>query len=483
MSDLSRVGYGQRRAWLGLALVTIVLIATHMAVELALEPDLNPLILAVDGATGFILLAIFALYLRRLARERRREVIERMLLDLLSTPRNIQDTASQSLVALRDHGIGRAALIAIIGDGDEPFRPLAASGYPRGWIETAPASDAQALPTAPLLNHSKIPHPWIEDAAPSTGRRPWVAEIPLVSGDTVLGVLMIADRKRGVLQDRAILSLLSTRLGAAFDHAALYEAAYAREQNLEDLEARRREFMAAIAHEIRTPLTSIQAFTDLLRMGQDQMDETAGILVESLGQGVQRLNSLVNDLIDLGRTGETGYALEPQDVDIGAIIRSAESTLRPALMLQEHAVTLDLPETGPIAHADPRVLEQVTLNLLSNASRHSPRGGAITISATRLDTKTVRLTMTDDGPGIPEAERLHIFQPYYRINDRSGNTVPGSGLGLAIARRLLDESGGRIWVESGPEGGARFCVEVRAGANSTRNGSPTSRTASRDNAS
>jgi signal transduction histidine kinase len=132
-------------------------------------------------------------------------------------------------------------------------------------------------------------------------------------------------------------------------------------------------------------------------------------------------------------------------------------------MLRQHAVTLDLPPSGPIAHADPRVLEQVVLNLLSNANRHSPAAGSIRVSAVLLDGNTVRMEVDDDGPGIPEAEREHIFQPYYRIRSESGATVPGSGLGLAVARQLLDECGGRIWVDAGSSGGARFCVEVRSG--------------------
>ena len=112
---------------------------------------------------------------------------------------------------------------------------------------------------------------------------------------------------------------------------------------------------------------------------------------------------------------------------------------------------------------DPRVLDQVTLNLLSNANRHSPAGGSITISARQVDT-AVRLEVADSGPGIPVAERELIFQPYYRIKREDGAAVPGSGLGLAVARRILEESGGRIWVEEREDGGARFCVEVRAAA-------------------
>ncbi|MEX1022859.1 MAG: HAMP domain-containing sensor histidine kinase [Dehalococcoidia bacterium] len=461
MSALQRVGRRQRLVWLALAAVTAVVVGAHAGLELAVVRDLDPVIFAIDAGTGVLVLLVAALYLRAIARERRREVIERLLLDVLSVPRNIEATAAEAMRALADCGIGRAHVIALLGEGDGPLRPLAARGYPRGWVEGAPEGLREPIPDAPRISRPKTPHPWAEAVAGRLGKRPWLAEVPLRSGSDLIGVLLIADRRPGVLRDAVVLDLLATRLGAAFDHAALYEAAYARERDLEDLEARRREFMAAIAHEIRTPLTSIQAFADLLQMGEGEMDETAGTLVSSLGHGVMRLSSLVNDLIDLGRSGDAGYALQPREVDVAEVVRSAEATLRPALMLREQSVALELPDDGPRAYIDARILEQVTLNLLSNANRHSPFGGSITVSAARLDGATVRIEVSDSGPGIPPAERDRIFQPYYRIH-LDGAAVPGSGLGLAVARRLLDECGGRIWADAAPDGGARFCVEVRA---------------------
>lgn len=461
MTPSSRVPSGQRRVWLAFAAVTALLVAAHAALEVAVAPDLDPLVFVIDGATGLVFVVVFALYLRWVARERRRETIERILLDLLSVPRNIEATANESLKALAQARVGDAMLVGIVGEGEVGLRPVATHGYPRGWAEQAPPPPDR-LAGRPELSHPKALTGWLEPATARAGKRPWVAQIPLRSGQDALGVLWVAARRPGVLKDPAVLDLLSTRLGAAFDHAALYEAAYARERDLEGLEARRREFMAAIAHEIRTPLTSIQAFADLLQMGQGEMDETAGQLVTSLGQGVMRLSSLVNDLIDLGRAGHAGYRIERVEVDLGAIVRSAEQTLRPALMLREQSVELDLPSEGPVAIADQRVLEQVTLNLLSNANRHGPPGGSITVRARLTEQGLARIEVADNGPGIPEAERERIFEPYYRIAKGAGAPVPGSGLGLAVARQLLDECGGRIWVEGDSRGGARFCVELRA---------------------
>jgi signal transduction histidine kinase len=463
MSTMQRIGLSQRRIWMALFLALAALFGAHAGLEYALVEDLDPLIFVVDGVTAVLLLLVAGLYLRSIARERRRRVVEQLLLELLAAPRNINDTASEALRLLTRQGIGEAATLAIAGEGEAPLKPIAAHGYPRGWIEGAAPMSPPAENDGPRLIRPKAPHPWLQPVAARVSSRPWIAEIPLRSGTECIGLLVIGSRRQGTLGDVAILELLGTHLGAAIDHAALYEAAYARERDLEDQDARRREFMSAIAHEIRTPLTAIQAFADLLQVGQAQMDPLATHLVTSLGHGVGRLSSLVNDLIDLGRAGSTGYALQPQDVDVAAVVRGAEETLRPALMLQNQSITLDLPPSGPIACVDVRVLEQVTLNLLSNANRHSPAGGSITISARQVDA-AVRLEVADTGPGIPLAERERIFQPYYRIRREDGAEVPGSGLGLAVARRILEESGGRIWVEDRQGSGACFCVEVRAAA-------------------
>ena len=459
MTSLQRVGAGRRLTLTAIVITVALLTAAHAAVEAALTGEWDWRVYGTDIATAVVILLVATIYLTAVARERQREVIERMLLDVLASPRNIEGTAIAALKALHEHRVADASLVALDDDGGT-LKPLVARGYPREWAESAPAASVERIQAEPSIDRPKVLHPWIEAASASLGKRPWVALLPLRAGGETIGIIMVAARTAGVLRDPVVLDLLATRLSAAFDHAALYEAAYARERQLEDLETRRREFMAGIAHEIRTPLTSIQAFADLLQMGEADMDDTARSLVTSLGQGVQRLSAMVTDLIDLGRSGDTGYSVQSIAVDLGAAIRQAEQTMRPALAIRAQTVTLDLPEAGPMVRSDPRIVAQVVMNLLANANRHSPEGGHVRIAATHLDHGTVRMEVSDTGPGIPEAEREKIFEPYYRV--AGGKGVPGSGLGLAVARRVLDETGGRIWATAGTEGGARMCVEFRA---------------------
>jgi signal transduction histidine kinase len=289
-----------------------------------------------------------------------------------------------------------------------------------------------------------------------------VARVPLTRGEDVIGLLILVSRRGRVMRDPFVLDAIGDQLSAALEHAALYEAAYRRERDLEDLDHRRREFIAAISHEIRTPLTSIQAFADLLALDQDSMDPDAESLITSLTLGVERLNRLVGDLIDLGRAGREAQEVHATEMDIVELLRSAEQVLRPSFLLRQQTLSVDAPEHPLLGIVDQRLLEQVVLSLLSNANRHAPSGGVVTLRAAATEEGHIRVSVEDSGPGIAPEERDRIFEPYYRVERADGTSVPGSGLGLAVARQLMDQQGGRIWVEPAAGGGACFIVEFRA---------------------
>lgn len=463
MTPIERAGLSTRRLWMALILAATVLLGAHTALTVAVTGEAVPEVIAIDAAFAVLLLGVTGWFLGRLRRERQRAAVESLLLDVLSTPRNIRDTATEALRLITEHRLGDAASIAIAGEEDGPMRPLAATGYPRAWLESAPAARVETVAREAEWKRAKVAHPWIEPVAARLGGRPWVAQIPLRSGADPIGLLLVASRRSTLLEHPGLRELLAERLGAAFDHAALYEAAYRRERDLEDQEVRRREFIASISHEIRTPLTSIQAFAELLQLDQGALDDTARDLVASLSSGVERLSGLVNDLIELGRSSDTPLDAQRRDVDVVQLLRAAEATVRPAMMLRGQSFILDLPVPELHAFVDPRMIEQAVLNLLSNAARYTPAGGQITIQAYPWGEGNVRIEVSDSGPGIAPEERERIFEPYYRVKETE-RSVPGSGLGLAVARRLVEACGGKIWAEEAATGGARFCIEVRATA-------------------
>lgn len=439
----------------------VTLVATHLALLFTLFGELDPRVVAIDGGVAVLGLAAAAWYIGAITDERVRHAVEAVLIEVLETPRNIRDTAAAALGALADEEIVLGAAVAVTGeDADAPLEVVAAKGYPDAWLRTAPPV---RLVETGTLHREDAGEGWLSPFRRQFRRKGWIARLQLSSGDEPIGVLLLVAAKPGPLRDRRVVRSLARQVAAALDHAALYEAAYARERDLVDQDARRREFLAAISHEIRTPLTSIQAFAELLELDRtNAADDTAMQLVGSLKGGVHRLRMLVTDLINLGRSGTLEYPVNPADVDLPALVERSVALMRPAFLLRGQELALGPALDTPHVLADVQLLEQVVLNLLANANRHAPNGTTITLTTRPADHDRVLLEIDDMGSGVPVEFRERIFEPYFRVPDAVSGDLPGSGLGLAVARRLLQQMGGRIWVADKPDAGARFCVELRA---------------------
>ena len=459
--SVRRARRGALRLWVAAITGTATLIATHLALLYTLSQELDPRVAVIDGGVAVLGLAAVAWYIGNVTEERTRHAVEAVLLEVLETPRNIRDTAIAALETLADEEVVIAAAVAVTGeDVDAPLEVVAVSGYPDAWLREAPPI---RLADSGALHREDTGKGWLSPFAKRLGRKGWIARLQLSSGDEPIGVLLLVAAKPGPLRDRRVVRSLARQVAAALDHAALYEAAYARERDLVDQDARRREFLAAISHEIRTPLTSIQAFAELLELDRTSAaDDTAMQLVGSLKGGVDRLRMLVTDLIDLGRSGTLEYPMNPADVDLPALVERSVALMRPAFLLRRQELAFDLPADTPHVLADKQLLEQVVLNLLANANRHAPNGTTITLTTRATDQDRVVLDVDDAGNGVPPQFRERIFEPYFRVPDAVSGDMPGSGLGLAVARRLLQQMGGRIWVADKPGTGARFCVELRA---------------------
>ena len=453
--------------WLVALFGGLLFTAIHLALVYTALREIDARLLIADLCILALALVPAAWYIRSLTMERQRHAAQTALLDVLSEPRNIGDAARAALVSLARHRIADAGVIALADEHGEGQRVVAAVGYPDGWAKAAPSVHGLGSAT-PAIARERDPHPWLQPLGSRLGKRPWVARIPITSNGDAIGLLLLVARQSGPLRDRAVLATIATQVGAALDHAALYEASYERERDLEVQDQRRREFVAAISHEIRTPLMSIQAFADLLRMDAGGMDTAAEELVGSLTYGVERLSRLVTDLIDLGRSGGQELEVHLAEIDARDSVRAAESMMRPAFLLREQSITAGVPEAPLWAIADPHRLEQVILAVLANANRHAPPASAIAITAQRTPDGRIRIEICDEGPGIAREDRERIFEPYFRVRGPAGDAVPGSGLGLAVARRLVERQGGRIWVEGGvDDSGARFVIEVRAATERT----------------
>ncbi|MCP4518840.1 MAG: HAMP domain-containing protein, partial [Delftia sp.] len=226
---------------------------------------------------------------------------------------------------------------------------------------------------------------------------------------------------------------------------------------LEQQHALRRRAMADVAHELRTPLSVLQIDLESI---QDGLTAPTPGAVARLLEEVALLNRLVEDLrmLSLAEAGELQMAA--QQVDVRELVQATTQRVHTAAREKGVSLRAQLPEgLSPIV-GDRQRLAQVLFNLLSNALRHTPPGGQITVSAQQGGGGDVRVSVQDSGEGIPSAELPHVFERFYRADCARSRYTGGSGLGLSIARSLVEAHGGRIWADSIEGQGSTFTLTL-----------------------
>lgn len=220
---------------------------------------------------------------------------------------------------------------------------------------------------------------------------------------------------------------------------------------LETQEVLRRNLMADIAHELRTPLSGIQGTVEAL---QDGVFPPSAENLESIHEQVTLINRLVEDLRTLAQAEAGQLSLHCQSLDMADLVARYVTAQRSRA--QQAGIDLQLHVQGvlPPVQGDEERIGQVLGNLLTNALRHTPSGGSIQIRLSST-AEGVRIGVLDSGEGIPSQDLPHIFDRFYRSDRSRSRTTGGSGLGLAIARQLVEAHGGRIWAESPPPGQER----------------------------
>ena len=233
-------------------------------------------------------------------------------------------------------------------------------------------------------------------------------------------------------------------LGRAFNQMAA---------DLEAADLQRRELIANVSHELRTPISTLQAVLENLVDGV--ADPEPGTLQAALDQ-TERLGRLVRELLDLSRIDAGTQPLRREDV---ALAPALQAVIDEATMGHRQVqFTLGVTPPEAVVWVDPARLHQVVANLLDNAARHSPTGGTVRVCATVTGTD-LRLEVSDDGPGIPLAERERVFERFHRGSGDTDDGTGGTGLGLAIARWAVSLHDGRISVADTPAG-CHFVVDL-----------------------
>ncbi len=219
------------------------------------------------------------------------------------------------------------------------------------------------------------------------------------------------------------------------------------------------DFVASVSHELKTPLTAIRAFGDLLASGRTQKpgrvrEYGSLIIAES-----NRLNSLLNDILEMSQMERGARRYQFQMLDLRETIEKSIETFQHTSAATDFEITIDLPAAPVFAEFDENAVRQIVLNLLSNAAKYS-NGTKVIETSLKTENGAARLTVKDYGIGIAAGEQVAVFTPFHRADDANVQNSKGTGLGLAIVREIVAAHGGEISVKSKPGAGAVFSVKL-----------------------
>lgn len=229
-------------------------------------------------------------------------------------------------------------------------------------------------------------------------------------------------------------------------------------EELSGIEIMRANFISDFSHEFRTPIASISGFAQLLRdqnLSSEERDEYLDIIIDES----KRLSNLSEDILNLSRMESSNILTNVGTIDVAECLRRSIAIVEPNANEKDIAVTVDIDETQIIGNAD--YLSQLWTNILQNAVKFTPKGGSIKISLKNSQvqkTKSVTCTISDDGCGMDESTRTHLFERFYQGD--TSHAQEGNGLGLALCKRIVDLHGGTIRVISAPSKGSTFVVTL-----------------------
>ncbi|RNB83408.1 cell wall metabolism sensor histidine kinase WalK [Brevibacillus fluminis] len=274
-------------------------------------------------------------------------------------------------------------------------------------------------------------------------RLPPEDEMPLFAEEPLLIEMMLANR------EIVMLSVNFTPLQQNSGKKGGIIAVLQDVTEQQRLEQQRREFVANVSHELRTPLTTIKSYVEALVDGAVDDAELSNRFLRVTMTETERMIRLVNDLLQLSRFDSQGIRLHKKEIDIGRLLKYAADRFAMQSEQQGISFALEIPKEVPHVLADPDVLNQVLDNLISNAIKYTPEGGAIQLGLSlNWQQKRIYVSISDTGIGIPKRDLKRIFERFYRVDKARSRSQGGTGLGLAIARELVHAHGGEIAIES-----------------------------------
>jgi signal transduction histidine kinase len=270
-------------------------------------------------------------------------------------------------------------------------------------------------------------------------------------GDIPTHEFAVAEHQFLLARTQPVISELKECLGAVVNFADITA--------MKVIDRLKSEFVAKVSHELRSPLSTIH---EQLAMALRDLGGEAGDrqLLARAKEKTYSLIAMIGDLLDLSRIEEGVLCREPRQVDLAEVLGAVVSFMRSQAEQKQQTLSLDLPQVPPPPMAaDPVALESIFGNLIANAIKYTPAGGAVRVALIPMDL-SVRVTVSDTGFGIEERHLEKIFERFYRIKDDNTRFITGTGLGLPIVKGLVDAMGGFIDVQSTPGQGSTFSVTL-----------------------
>jgi two-component system sensor histidine kinase KdpD len=354
---------------------------------------------------------------------------------------------------------------------DIAARFVASEFEARAALFVADENDSLQAPAAAAVSGEAMPldasiAQWTYDrgepAGFGTGTLPGsaVLYLPLRAPMRSRGVLAVEPRKAArimVPEQRRLLDTCASLLAIALERVHYVQVAQSTTVQMES-ERLRNSLLAAISHDLRTPLAALVAMADSLGLTQPPPTGAQLQIAQAMRDAARRMSLLVTNLLDMARLESGAVQLNRQWQPLEEVVGSALRALGDAI--GQHPVTVRLDDDLPLVHIDAVLIERVLVNLVENAAKYTPAGTAIEIGA-RAGTDTVELWVDDHGPGLPKGREDELFEKFER--GRKESSTPGVGLGLAICRAIAQAHGGTIDGRTREGGGARFTLRLPRG--------------------
>jgi signal transduction histidine kinase len=322
------------------------------------------------------------------------------------------------------------AWLAAVGEFGAPFRPL--------WASEELAVSLSDTEGIPVFGESR---PGSVSLTPGETRLPFIVSVASLAPERGGGRVVL-------VSGLALAFLVMLAAGYGLYRATTREILLARRQS---------DFVSAVSHEFRTPLTSMRHLTDLLVSRSITSEERKTQYYELLAHETERLHRMVESLLSFGRIEVGAYAWHRERADTTQLVQGLVEEFRRTPEARDRVVSCQIEEGVPPIQADREALSRALWNLLENAAKYSPVGSPIRVAARRQG-NSVLLAVEDQGAGIPVAERERIFQKFVRGADAKQAGVRGVGIGLALVKRIVEAHGGTVRLESEPGHGSTFTL-------------------------